>query len=131
MSSSFKYANSYPEFVMALAKPGYVIADQLTPDKAHRLHMAVGIAGEAGELLDAVKKEAIYNKPLDRDNVIEELGDLKFYITGLMYSLDITEEEVEDYNRAKLGKRYGQLVYSDQAAQDRADKSEGLASQAE
>src|SRR5574343_533576 len=38
------------------------------------LHAAVGISGEAGELLDAVKKTWIYNKSLDVQNVIEELG---------------------------------------------------------
>ena len=113
---------TYAEFVMALAKKGEYIIETLTPEKAHRLHMAVGISGEAGELLDAIKKEAIYNKPLDRENVIEELGDLKFYITGLMYSPGISEEEVEAHNRAKLGKRYASFTYSDQAAQDRADK---------
>ena len=51
--------------------------------------MVVGVSGEAGELLDAVKKAVIYRKPLDLENVIEELGDLEFYMEGLRQGLEI------------------------------------------
>lgn len=84
--------------------------------------MAIGVSGEAGELLDAIKKVVIYNKPIDRENVVEELGDIEFYLEGLRQSLGITREETIAANINKLGKRYEGLKYSDQAAQDRADK---------
>ena len=51
--------NQYKEFVRALSKPGQDIVNEITPLDAHRLHMAVGISGEAGELLDAIKKAAV------------------------------------------------------------------------
>jgi NTP pyrophosphatase (non-canonical NTP hydrolase) len=86
------------------------------------MHAAIGIAGEAGELLDAVKKKWVYGKDLDRENVIEELGDIKFYATALMHLLGITEEEVEAYNRAKLEKRYP-TGYTDELAIARLDKA--------
>lgn len=111
----------FEDMVKGLAKPGEAIVDSLTPEKAHQLHMAVGISGEAGELLDAIKKSVIYNKPLDRENVIEELGDLEFYMEGLRQGLGITRRETIQANAAKLNKRYEQ-GYSDKAAQERADK---------
>jgi NTP pyrophosphatase (non-canonical NTP hydrolase) len=86
------------------------------------LHAAVGTSGEAGELLDAIKKVWIYNKPLDRENIVEELGDLRFYMQALMIYANITEQEVLQHNANKLAKRYVGLQYSDQAAQARADK---------
>ncbi len=43
------------------------------------LHAAVGVSGEAGELLDAIKKTWIYEEPLDLENIIEECGDSLFY----------------------------------------------------
>lgn len=89
------------------------------------LHAAVGISGEAGELLDAVKKTWIYNKPLDRANVIEELGDLRFYIQAMMNVLRISEQEILQSNANKLAVRYKGLVYTDEAAQKRADKAPG------
>lgn len=114
---------THPELVAALAKPGADIVATLTPEDAHALHMAVGVAGEAGELLDAVKKAAIYSKPIDRENVVEELGDLEFYMEGLRQGYGITREEVLAHNIAKLSKRYSSGTYSDKHAQERADKA--------
>ena len=117
--------SEYAKMVQALAKPGEVIARELSPLDAHLLHMAVGVSGEAGELLDAVKKATIYRKPLDLPNVVEELGDLEFYMEGLRAALGISREDCLRANTAKLGKRYAAKTYSDQQAADRADKAEG------
>ncbi len=112
----------FEEMVTFLVKPGQAILDSMTPDKIDLLHMAVGISGEAGELLDAVKKVTVYNKPVDRANVVEELGDLEFYMEGLRQRMGITREETITGNIAKLGIRYAK-GYSDKAAQERADKA--------
>lgn len=114
---------NHGEMVTALAKSGDAIISSLTTEKAHALHMAVGISGESGELLDAIKKHVIYNKPLDRENVTEELGDLEFYMEGLRQGLGISREETITANIKKLGVRYKD-GYSDKAAQVRADKRE-------
>ena len=116
---------THTQLVAALAKPGADVLTGLTPESAHLLHMAVGVSGEAGELLDAVKKASIYCKPIDRANVIEELGDLEFYMEGLRAGLGITREECLEANIDKLSKRYHQGSYSDAQAQQRADKPEG------
>lgn len=113
------------KMVAALAKPGEAIVASLSPANADLLHMAVGISGEAGELLDAVKKCAIYNKPINYENVVEELGDLEFYMAGLRSRMGITRAQTLRANMDKLAKRYEAGKYSDQAAQARADKPEG------
>lgn len=115
----------HSDVVRHLAKPGKLIAEQMTGENAHLLHMAVGVCGESGELMDAIKKAAIYQKPLDRENVIEELGDLEFFMEGLRQGLGITREETIEHNINKLGKRYVDTVYSDDQAQARADKLPG------
>lgn len=115
---------TYPEFVATLVKPGASIVESLTAEDAHLLHMAVGVSGEAGELLDAIKKVAIYRKLVDRTNVIEELGDLEFYMEGLRQGLGITRQEVLDHNITKLSKRYNSGKYSNKHAQERVDKKE-------
>lgn len=73
---------AYTEMVQRLAKPGQEIVNTLSPQDAHLLHMAVGISGEAAELLTAVLNS-------DRENVIEELGDLRFYGSGLTAMLPL------------------------------------------
>jgi len=113
---------TFQELAADLSKPGAEIVAEMTPQKAHLLHMAVGVAGEAGELLDAIKKHVVYGKPLDFSNVIEELGDLRFYMAGIMNGLSITEAELLEANNAKLGKRYASGSYSNAQAQARADK---------
>ncbi len=112
----------HKRLVAELAKPGWDIVNEMTPTKAHCMHMAIGVCGESGELMDAVKKHVIYAKTLDRENVIEELGDLEFYMEGLRQGLNITREETLEANIKKLRKRYGEK-YSNQAAIDRADKA--------
>lgn len=112
---------THSELVKALVKPGEDILKALTPEQAHLLHMAAGICGEAGELMDAIKKRCIYQQGLDVANVLEELGDLSFYAEGIMQTLGFTREQVLEYNIAKLTQRYGEK-YSDQAAKERKDK---------
>ena len=85
------------------------------------LHSAVGISGEAGELLDAIKKTWVYGKALDHDNVIEELGDIEFYMEALRGLLGVTRDEIIAANVAKLEKRYP-TGYTDALALARLDK---------
>lgn len=85
-------------------------------------HAALGIAGEAGELVDAIKKHVIYGKPLDLANVREEIGDIRFYIEALCNVLDLNDQTIIQENINKLAKRYKDLTYSSGAAIERADK---------
>ena len=108
-----RYAE-YAGFVNSRAK---LMANQ-TED---RLHAAIGIAGEAGELVDAVKKNWVYNKPLDSDNVIEECGDILFYVQAMLNTFGLTLQDAIMVNVEKLRKRYPD-GYTDAAAVARADK---------
>ena len=112
----------YQQFVNSIVKPGDEIIRQITPQQAHLLHMAVGVSGEAGELLDAIKKHCVYQKPINMDNVIEEAGDILFYLTGLLNDLNISVEDCVKANIDKLSKRYPAGSYSNAAAIARADK---------
>lgn len=112
----------HQSLVLRLKKPGSDILAKLTPDMADALHMTGGVCSEAGELFDAIKRWAIYGKELDRTNVVEELGDLEFFMEGLRQLLRISREETLEANMAKLGVRYS-AGFSDQAAIDRADKA--------
>jgi NTP pyrophosphatase (non-canonical NTP hydrolase) len=108
--------------VKTLAKPGEDILPTLTPKRCEMLHMAGCIPEEAGEVFGIVKKHVFYNKPLDREKLVEELGDLEFYLEGLRQVCGLAREEILAANIAKLGKRYEGFKYSDAAAQARADK---------
>jgi NTP pyrophosphatase (non-canonical NTP hydrolase) len=106
----------YDQFVRNLFKPD--------SEDLMKLHAALGVGGEAGELQDAIKREVIYGKPADRDTIIEELGDLRFYIQSVMQMYDINEQEILQNNADKLAKRYVELTYSNEEAINRADKQQ-------
>lgn len=113
---------THEELVEKLAKPGEYIVDELEPWEAHFWHMATGVCTEAGELLDAAKKVVIYRKPIDRANVVEELGDIEFYLEGVRQGLNISRKECLDHNIEKLRKRYHGGKFNEAHAQERADK---------
>lgn len=113
----------HANMVASLAKPGEQIAAEITGPEAHLLHMAVGVAGEAGELLDVIKRYAIYRQGLDRAHLIEELGDLEFYLEGIRAGVGIAREEVLSNNIDKLSVRYSRGTYTDHDATHRADKA--------
>lgn len=109
----------YADFVASLTKTGITFNNQET----HLIHMIMGASGETGELLDAIKKHVIYKQELDLNNVIEELGDIEFYLEGLRAALGITRAQTLSSNINKLLQRYPNGSYSDTAAQERKDKS--------
>lgn len=88
------------------------------------LHAAIGIAGEGGELLDAIKKVWVYGQNLNRENAVEELGDLEFYMEAMRNLIGATRDEVLNANIAKLEKRYP-TGYTDALAAARLDKVVG------
>ncbi len=114
---------THPELVKRLFKPGEQILLSLTPLDCELLHAVVLINGEAGELLDAIKKAIIYRKPIDLVHVREELGDIEFGLEAIRQCLNISREETLEHNIIKLQTRYGNS-YSDSAAQERKDKVE-------
>lgn len=126
MSQSLGFVNVVDEFqkVQHIRYDVFVslLFKQMSPEMM-KAHAAMLVAGESGELVDAIKKEIIYGQPPDLANIIEELGDLRFGIQSVMNLYSITETEILQSNANKLAARYKGLTYSDQAAKDRADKS--------
>lgn len=114
---------NYPMFVKSKFRSGIEINATITPLRLELIHASMGIAGEAGELLDAIKKHTMYDLPLDVANVIEEIGDLEFYIQALKNILRLSSEEVMNHNISKLDKRY-RKGFTTLEAKERADKDE-------
>jgi NTP pyrophosphatase (non-canonical NTP hydrolase) len=67
---------------------------------------ALGIGGEAGEVVDYIKKGILHEHGISKDVLKEELGDLLWYIAGLCTQFGISLEDVMTYNIEKLRNRY-------------------------
>lgn len=66
----------------------------------------LGLAGEAGEVCDLLKKYFFQEHELDRDAVIYELGDVLWYIAETAAGLGVTLDDVARHNIDKLRRRY-------------------------
>lgn len=69
----------------------------------------VGLCEEAGEVAGPVKKNVrnATKHPLDRDKIVDECGDVLYYLVKKLHSVDATLEEAMDVNMGKINARYG------------------------
>ena len=65
-----------------------------------------GLNGESGEVIDLLKKHEFQGHDLDRDKLIDEAGDVAWYLALLASALGVSLEEIMQKNVDKLKKRY-------------------------
>lgn len=75
-------------------------------DRDILINGVMGLCGEAGEAIDIVKKHLAHGHPLDRSHLIEELGDIAWYIAETATALGVELDDVFAGNIAKLKARY-------------------------
>jgi NTP pyrophosphatase (non-canonical NTP hydrolase) len=75
-------------------------------DDQRLLDAAAGLAEEAGEVLGHVRKHVMQGRPLDRDAVVEELGDALWCVAIAAHVLGVPLSEVARDNEAKLRARH-------------------------
>lgn len=93
---------------------------EYTGDEIMLVWNALGLAGEAGEVADTIKKSVFHRHNLDRNELVKELGDVLWYVAALCTKLDIPMSLVMERNIAKLMTRYPN-GYSSAASQTRQD----------
>ena len=65
-----------------------------------------GLNGEAGEVIDILKKHEMQGHELDVDGLIDEGSDILWYCAELASGLGITLDDIAEHNVNKLRKRY-------------------------
>lgn len=66
----------------------------------------MGLCGESGEAIDIVKKHLHQGHELDSEKLINELGDIAWYLAETAYALGADLNDVLRKNIEKLEKRY-------------------------
>lgn len=69
-------------------------------------NFGLGIAGEAGEVADYLKKVVFHKHSLDLDKLEKELGDVLWYVATIASTVNLTLDEVAEANVKKLKERY-------------------------
>ena len=70
------------------------------------LNGAMGLNGEAGEVIDILKKHMFQGHDLDVEHVAKECGDCLWYLSILAKGAGYTLDEIAQMNVDKLRKRY-------------------------
>lgn len=66
----------------------------------------LGVAGEAGEVADYLKKVVFHDHPLDVNKVRKELGDVLWYVAFVASVCGLTLDDIAVANIDKLLERY-------------------------
>lgn len=106
---------NYRQYVLSVLNPNA----QKEP-KQLLINGVMGVAAEAGEALDVVKKHLFMDRELERDKLVKEIGDVLYYIEIVGAYLGMTTEEIQAVNMEKLQKRYAE-GFSVQASIARVD----------
>lgn len=100
---------------------------KLTPQNVRLLDWALGLGGEAGEVLDLLK-HAIFHKDtqLNKMELAKELGDVLWYVSAIATTTGIDMEDVAALNRAKLTHRYHNGGYNVNMSANRHERETQL-----
>lgn len=66
----------------------------------------LGLCGEAGEIADYFKKVKYQGHPFNKEKILEESGDVLFYLTLLLGLYGYTPTDARKFNINKLNERY-------------------------
>lgn len=86
------------------------------------LDAAAGLAEEAGEVLGSVRKHLFQERPLDRDAISRELGDVLWCLSTVAGSLGLSLGDVAHTNLDKLRQRYPEGFTTDDALARRDER---------
>lgn len=83
-------------------------------------YCAHGLAGEAGEVSEIIKKHYYHGHDLDPQQLMDECGDILWYTAILTYALGFTLGYTAEHNIAKLARRYPE-GFSEERSQNRVE----------
>lgn len=81
---------------------------QAEPHRERLMVQALGLAGEAAEVGQIVKKWAWHGKPLDVEKIKDELSDCLWYLADLASAINLNLDDIARHNVDKLLARYPQ-----------------------
>lgn len=67
---------------------------------------ALGLAGEAGEVVDDIKKRIFHGREVPMEHTAEELGDVLWYVANIATQCGFSLDDIIQQNVDKLQKRY-------------------------
>jgi NTP pyrophosphatase (non-canonical NTP hydrolase) len=97
-------AETYQELAgrTLIDRPDFVLADE----DIMIIWNGTGLAGEAGEVSELIKKGIFHQHGLNKSALFKELGDVLWYVAALCTRLGFSMDDVMTANIDKLKERY-------------------------
>ena len=76
------------------------------PESQLIINACLGLSGEVGEVNDLVKKHLFQGHELNKDELINELGDIAWYLAEAATALKVDLETILSSNIEKLKRRF-------------------------
>ena len=102
---------TFDEYIKRSAETAFYV-DRNKHSMLELAYIGLGLGGEAGETVDTIKKAIRTGDPLTmhlpevQGKIINELGDLLWYMARVMEFYNVTFEELAQGNLEKLSKRH-------------------------
>lgn len=103
--------NTYQELAARTAGAG-------RDGERRKIIAALGLAGEAGEFANLIKKLTAHGHEIDAATLADELGDILWYLSEAATACDLTLNQVAEMNVNKLRQRYPE-GFSEEASRNR------------
>lgn len=79
---------------------------QRTYKPTNLLNHILGLCGEVGEVAELIKKDLYHSRPIPEGKMLDELGDVLWYLTALATDFDLNLSDIAQHNIDKLRARY-------------------------
>ena len=99
MEDTVMTLNEYQDLAQVTAQITDIMEDKI-------INGCMGMNGEAGECIDLLKKYLFQGHKLNKDKLMDECGDVLWYVAETARGLGYTLQEVAEHNIIKLKTRY-------------------------
>lgn len=86
-------------------QPQFAAYEKWTDKEEKQIQAIIEMVSEAGEVLAIVQKAKRKSKSIEREKVLDELGDVLWGLVGVMNTYGFSWSELCDYNIKKLTER--------------------------
>lgn len=95
--------DDYQAEALKTVKPG------MSQDHADFLkYLCMKLAEETGEVIEPIVKHLYHGKPLNKEDVAKELGDLSWYLSNIASAFGFSLSQIATWNIEKLRARHGE-----------------------
>ena len=93
-------------------------------EKEKFIYLVTGLIEESGEVMELMRRNLYKSETIKRHDMLEEIGDVLFFLTAIASEFNINYNEVKEFNIDKLNKRFPKGFWTKEDAIKKVDHDE-------